>query len=274
MSSRAGCGAAYLGEGRNHHGRRRFRRVSRRRSAASSYRTFRSATTRSCTSVSPCSGSTSGRPRRRWPTSSGWASWTWSSATRGPERPRKLGKRCRSEVHRRVQRSGAGQAAAGRHPRDRDPALGADGGLRRADAFDHPARDRPADPRADRDDPRPRLPGVRDAAGADRQGAGDRLPAGRDLLLLRGHAAGAGQRPGPVPDQEPGRRRPGRLLAARRLEAGPGEPGPAGGLLRHRLRDHRAAQRDDGVPGQADGRGRTSPCWSPTCGCRRPSRRS
>ena len=52
----------------------------------------------------------------------------------------------RDEVPRRVQRSGAGQAAARRHPRHRHPALGADGGLRRPDALDHPARHRPADP--------------------------------------------------------------------------------------------------------------------------------
>ena len=43
-------------------------------------------------------------------------------------------------------------------------------------------------------DPRPGLPGVRDAAGTDRQGAGHCRPAGRDFLLLRRHAAGAGYR--------------------------------------------------------------------------------
>ena len=74
---------------------------------------------------------------------------------------------------------------------------------------------------------------------------------GRDLLLLRRHAAGAGQQPGPVPGQERRRRRPRRLLPARRAQARPGEPRPAGGVLRHRLRDHRAGQRDDGLPGQA-----------------------
>ena len=74
---------------------------------------------------------------------------------------------------------------------------------------------------------------------------------GRDLLLLRRHAAGAGQQTGPVPGQERGRRRPGRVLAAGRAEARAGEPRPAGGLLRHRLRDHRAGQRDGGLPGQA-----------------------
>ena len=38
------------------------------------------------------------------------------------------------------------------------------------------------------------------------------------------------------------------------LDHRPGEPGPRGGLLRHRLRDHRAGQRDDGLPGPAAGR--------------------
>ena len=41
------------------------------------------------------------------------------------------------------------------------------------------------------DDPRPRLPGLRDAAGDHRQGARDRRAARRDLLLVRRHAAGA-----------------------------------------------------------------------------------
>ena len=88
-------------------------------------------------------------------------------------------------------------------------------------------------------------------AGDHRQGARDRGAAGRDLLLVRRHAAGAGQQQGPVPDQERRRRRPRRLLAARRAQAGPREPGPPGGVLRDRLRDHRAGQRDDRLPGQA-----------------------
>ncbi len=127
----------------------------------------------------------------------------WGRAAAEAERPGRHGtEEGAREVHRRVPRPGAGPAAAGRHPRHRDPAVGPDGGVRRPDALDHPARHRPADPRADRDDPRARLPGLRDPAGADRQGAGDRLPARRDLLLLRRHAAGAGQRPRPVPGQE------------------------------------------------------------------------
>ncbi len=195
----------------------------------------------------------------------------------GPSRRASRSRRSRRrhrEVHRRVQRPRAGQAPARRHPRHRHPAVGADGGVRRPDPLDHPARHRPADPGSGRDDPRAGLPGLRDPAGADRQGAGDRLPAGRDLLLVRRHAAGAGQRPRPVPDQEPGRRHPGRLLADGRAQDRPGEPGPRGRVLRHRLRDHRAAERDDRLPGQAAGHHELLACWSRTCGCRRRSRRS
>ncbi len=76
------------------------------------------------------------------------------------------------------------------------------------------------------------------------------VAARRHLLLVRRHAARAGQRQGPVPGQERRRRRPRRVLPARRAEHRPAEPGQAGRLLRDRLRDHGAAQRDDGLPGQ------------------------
>ena len=223
MSSRTGRGAAYLGEGRDHHGRRRLRRgreggLLRVRTGPPGRRLHdRARRLRAAAAGRAVGQGDAGQLRADGRAGHG------VRRRLGPRGQGSWERRCRNEVHRRVQRSGAGQAAAGRHPRDRHPAVGADGGLRRPDPFDHPARDRPADPRTDRDDPRPRLSGVRDPAGADRQGAGDRLPAGRDLLLVRRHAAGAGQRPGPVPDQEPGRRRPGGLLAARRAEAGPGE---------------------------------------------------
>ena len=78
----------------------------------------------------------------------------------------------------------------------------------------------------------------------------------------------------PVPRQERRRRRARRLLAARRAQAGAGEPRPAGGVLRHRLRDHRAGQRDDGLPGASGWASPTSRCSSRTCWCRRRSRRS
>ena len=131
------------------------------------------------------------------------------------------------------------------------PALGDHGGLRRADPLDHPARHRPVAARRDRDDPRPRLSGVCDAVGDHRPCAGHRRAARRDLLLLRRHAAGARQQSGPVPDQGRRRRRPRRVLAAGRVEDRQGEPGPPGGVLRDRLRDHGARQRDDGLSGEA-----------------------
>ena len=65
-----------------------------------------------------------------------------------------------------------------------------------------------------------------------------------------------------------------RLLAARCPGDGARQPGPAGGLLRHRLRDDGAGQRDGGLPGQGSRASATSRCWSRTCWCRRRSRRS
>ena len=106
--------------------------------------------------------------------------WGRAAEQAGPAdaaRPTRRGAGGRHEVPRGVPGPGAGPAAAGRHPRHGDPALGADGGLRRPDPLHHPARHRPAPARRHRVDPRPRLPGVRHPAGGDRQGAGDRLPA-------------------------------------------------------------------------------------------------
>ena len=143
------------------------------------------------------------------------------------------------------------------------------------DPLDHPARHRPAAARRDRDDPRARLPGLRDAAGDHRQGAGDRRPARRDLLLLRRHAAGA--------------RAASKDLFRVKSAGGdvrvvyspldalndrPGEPRPSGGVLRHRLRDHRPAERDDRLPGQAAGHRELLAAGLATCWCRRRSRRS
>ena len=68
------------------------------------------------------------------------------------------------------------------------------GGVRRADALHHQERHRPDAAGRDRDDSRAGLPGVRHAAGADRQGAGHCGAAGSDFLLVRRHAAGAGHR--------------------------------------------------------------------------------
>ena len=225
----------------------------RKESAWSTSRTSRSATTSSSTSGSRSSGSTSSRPWRRSPTSSGWGSWRRSSATASPWPPGRpastkgdtmkyldefsdpdLARKLLDQIHAVTTRPWAMMEVCGgqthsiiRHGIDQ---LLPDGR---------------------RDDPRTGLPGLRHPAGDDRQGARDRRAARRDLLLVRRHAAGAGQRPGPVLGQERGRRRTRRLLPARRAEARPGEPGPAGRLLRHRLRDHRAGQRDDGLPGQA-----------------------
>ena len=49
------------------------------------------------------------------------------------------------------------------------------------------------------------------------------------------------------------------------------EPGAAGGVLRHRLRDHRARQRHGGDAARGGWASPTSRCWCRTCWCRRPS---
>ena len=72
---------------------------------------------------------------------------------------------------------------------------------------------------------------------------------GGDLLLVRRHAPRARLAEGPVHGQVGRRRRADRLLADGRGGPGPEAPRPAGRLLRHRFRDHRAGQRDGGRPG-------------------------
>ena len=125
-------------------------------------------------------------------------------------------------------------------------------------------------------DPRPRLPGLRHPARDHRQGAGHRLPAGGDLLLLRRHAARAR-----LSERD--------LLARRRRRAatcgsstrrwtrvtpGPSNPDRRGRLLRRRLRDHGPGQRHGRAPGRTAGASTNFSVLVPTCWCRRPSRRS
>ena len=66
-----------------------------------------------------------------------------------------------------------------------------------------------------------------------------------------------------------GQRRPHRLFAARRREPGGGQPRPPGRVLRHRLRDDGAAQRDGRLAGPQAAARPTSACWCRTCWCRR-----
>ena len=84
----------------------------------------------------------------------------------------------------------AAQVRAGAAPHHH-AAVDADGGLRRADARHRQVRRRRTAAAGGDAGARPGLPGVRDPAGADRQGDRDRLAAGRHLLLLRRHAARA-----------------------------------------------------------------------------------
>ena len=89
-----------------------------------------------------------------------------------------------------------------------------------------------------------------------------------DMLRVPGIARG------PVLREGRRGRRPRRLLAARRGEARAAASRPRGRVLRHRLRDHRAGQRDGGEARQASRGCETSRCSSRTCSCRRRSRRS
>ena len=70
--------------------------------------------------------------------------------------------------------------------------------------------------RRDRARARPRLPGLRHGARDDRSRPRDRLAPRRDLLVVRRHVARARLARRSAALQAPGRRRPRRLLAARR----------------------------------------------------------
>ena len=98
---------------------------------------------------------------------------------------------------------------------------------------------------------RPRLSGLRDAARADREGAGDCRPAGRHLLFLRRHAARARPRDGSPLGEGPRRRRAHRLLAAGCRRDRAAESRSGSGVLRRRVRDHRTGQCHGRVPGGA-----------------------
>ena len=99
------------------------------------------------------------------------------------------------------------------------------------------------------------------------------VAAGGDLLLVRRHAPRARLAEGPVHGQVGRGRRADRLLADGRRGAGPQASRAAGRVLRRRLRDHRAGQRDGGRCRRRDWAWRTSRCWCRTCWCRRRSAR-
>ena len=101
-------------------------------------------------------------------------------------------------------------------------------------------------------------------------------PPGRDLLLVRRHAARARAPAGDLFSVKArGRRRARRLLAARRRAARrASNPDRQVVFFAIGFETTAPGQRHGGAPGAAAGPRRTSPCSSRTCSCRRPSRRS
>ena len=257
---------------------RRWRRstsaVSARRSVSPTSPTCRSTSTSSCTSASRSSGSTSSRRRRRWPASTSSASSTRSSATAlaraGPSRQEQttmkyldefsdpdLARKLLDQIHAVTTQPWAMMEVCGgqthsiiRH--------GIDQLLPEGVEMIHgpgcPVCVTPLE--------------IIDKALAIAEQPGVIFCSFGDMLRV------PGLRQGPLLDQERRGRRTRRVLPARRAQAGAGEPRPAGGVLRDRLRDHRAGQRDDGLPGQAARASRTSRCSSRTSWSRRRSRRS
>ena len=148
-------------------------------------------------------------------------------------------------------RDGAAAREAGGGDRaDRDAALDDHGGLRRPDAHDRQVRDRP-DPAAGASS---WCTGraVRSASPRSRRStAPTRSPRGPEVIfcsfgdMLRV----PGSRGDLLQLKSQGSRRPDRLFAARRREPRRRQPRPQGRLLRHRLRDDRAAQRDGRLAG-------------------------
>ena len=120
----------------------------------------------------------------------------------------------------------------------------------------------------------PGCPGLRHPARDDRPRARDRAPPGRDLHVVRRHAARAGLARRPAHPEGPGRRRARRVLAARRAPHRARQPAAARRVLRDRLRDHGARERDGRLPGAAGRASTTSRCSCRTCSCRRRWRRS
>ncbi len=131
--------------------------------------------------------------------------------------------------------------------------LQGDGGVRRPHAFDLQVRDRRPAALERRARSRTRLPGVRDSDGPGRRRHRGGQPRGRDLHLLRGHAAGPGLGVHAAGCQGPGRRHADGLLTARRAANRPREPRSRGRVLRHRVRDDCAVDGADAEAGQGRG---------------------
>ena len=137
--------------------------------------------------------------------------------------------------------------------RTRHPAVGHHGSLRRTNAHHRQVRYRPRAARSKSNSSTARLSGVRHVAGDDRPG---HAIASRpdvifcsfgDMLRVPGSEATC------CSLKSHGARRARRLFAARCRESRGGQSRQEGRFLRHRLRDHGAAQRDGGVAGEEAG---------------------
>ena len=138
--------------------------------------------------------------------------------------------------------------------------MGAHGSVRRADPLDREIRPRLAAAEAGRTGPRARLPGLRHAAGDDRQGARHRAARPDVIFCSFGDMLRVpGSRDRPAHSQVARRGRARGLFAAGLPEDRAGESGQEGGLLRHRLRDHGARQRHVGLAGARSRACATSP---------------
>ena len=122
------------------------------------------------------------------------------------------------------------------------------GGVRRPHPHHLPARHRARAAPERRARARARVPGLRHPHGPDRRRHRRGRDTRGDLHVLRRHDAGARRQRQPARGQGAGRRRPLRLLAARRAADRRREPRPRGGVLRGRVRDDRAVDR--GHPAQ------------------------
>ena len=113
----------------------------------------------------------------------------------------------------------------------------------------------------------PGCPGVRHVARDDRPGSRHCAEAQRYFLLVRRHAAGARFCERSLQDKGRGWKRSHCLLAAGLPEDRAGESGQTSSVLRYRIRNHGAGERNGGFGRPKSKALKISPCWCPTFWC-------